>query len=618
MPYGVSAEVSDGGPVYREEWLAGCFDDQLVAGHRLKVLLNFEHGLGISNVVGKGVELRSQPDGLHGSFRVLETQDGDKALSLVRDGILDGVSLEAYAKKSIHGRDGVIRRVKAHLHNVALCRQPAFVDALVLAVREEVIVDEELLLPDIDSELVDRCRELGIRLPQRLQAHPETDTPAQTGTSGESAPASDGNDQLRRCSHMAATQSELRLANLIDERELVRSKHESKLGEIESREDKTLTESDNQMLVGYRERAAQIDTEVSALADEIKRHNDSIEESKKIRRVLSGTAGEGIDADGDEVVYRTMAAYARDVILTGQGRESSRIAAQLGDKQEIERAKERLQLVKRTPANTLSSDVAGADPRAAHRADLPGHRHVAADRGLGDAGGARARRAQLPAHRQRPDRRRAGSGEDRGRQPGHGHLHAVGDGVDLPRWRRPVLAGDQLVEPECARPVVPARGRGLRPEDRAGRSAGAAALGLLEQHRHPAGGDADLRAVHDGGRCRLRRGVRQLGTAGGHDLHGARPLRVPARAHLGCVHAVHQRVAVGRRAAERGHLPRHGLGRDRGRRLATALLVAETPGAPVELRVVEPAIGGVEVGLIGAFEAVVVDDGAFTMLTTAS
>ena len=49
-----------------------------------------------------------------------------------------------------------------------------------------------------------------------------------------------------------------------------------------------------------------------------------------------------------------------------------------------------------------------------------------------------------------------------------------------------------------------------------------------------------------------------------------------------------------------------------------ACLVAETAGAPVELRVVEPAIGGVEVGIIGAFEAVVVDSGAFAMITTAS
>jgi hypothetical protein len=46
--------------------------------------------------------------------------------------------------------------------------------------------------------------------------------------------------------------------------------------------------------------------------------------------------------------------------------------------------------------------------------------------------------------------------------------------------------------------------------------------------------------------------------------------------------------------------------------------VAETPGAPVELRVTEPAIGGYEVGIIGAFEAVVVDAGAFALVTTAS
>jgi hypothetical protein len=48
------------------------------------------------------------------------------------------------------------------------------------------------------------------------------------------------------------------------------------------------------------------------------------------------------------------------------------------------------------------------------------------------------------------------------------------------------------------------------------------------------------------------------------------------------------------------------------------LLVAETPGAPVRMFVSEPAIAGVEVGLVGAFEAAVVDDGAFSLITTAS
>lgn len=190
VPYGVSAEVSDDGRTfYREEWAPTAFDDQLVAGHRLKVLLNFEHQRGIGNIVGQGVALRSMPDGLHGTFRMSETQDGDKALELVRDGILDGVSLEAYAKKSIRTAEGVLRRVKAHLHNVALCRTPAFADAKVLAVREEDIEpeeiwDEQLLPVPMDAGLVQRLQAHGLEVPDRYKAQPaETDTPAESGTS---------------------------------------------------------------------------------------------------------------------------------------------------------------------------------------------------------------------------------------------------------------------------------------------------------------------------------------------------------------------------------------------------------------------------------------------------
>ena len=45
-----------------------------------------------------------------------------------------------------------------------------------------------------------------------------------------------------------------------------------------------------------------------------------------------------------------------------------------------------------------------------------------------------------------------------------------------------------------------------------------------------------------------------------------------------------------------------------------ALLVAETPGAPVQLRVVEPCIAGMEVGIVGAFKAVVYDVNRFYKL----
>ena len=47
-----------------------------------------------------------------------------------------------------------------------------------------------------------------------------------------------------------------------------------------------------------------------------------------------------------------------------------------------------------------------------------------------------------------------------------------------------------------------------------------------------------------------------------------------------------------------------------------ALLTAETAGAPVELRAVEPALGGMEVGIIGAFVAKVVDVSGFSRMSS--
>ena len=94
----------------------------------------------------------------------------------------------------------VIQRVRAHLDAVALCRVGAFASAVVTALRTEdqTIVDAELLPNDIDPELVERCRKLGIALPQRYQAHPEdeTDTPSGEGTSEVGTRQPDTNSTL--------------------------------------------------------------------------------------------------------------------------------------------------------------------------------------------------------------------------------------------------------------------------------------------------------------------------------------------------------------------------------------------------------------------------------------
>ena len=160
----------------------------------------------MAGIVGHGVALVERHDGLYGSFRLHENPDGDKALMLIREGVMDTVSLEAVPQKNVRTHDGVVRRVKAHLRAVAFARFGAYPGATVLAVREQAeIVDEldpELIPVPLDPELVERCRRLGIDLPQRYQAHPdESDTPAQTGTSGNgtrrTVPATNGGNRER-------------------------------------------------------------------------------------------------------------------------------------------------------------------------------------------------------------------------------------------------------------------------------------------------------------------------------------------------------------------------------------------------------------------------------------
>jgi HK97 family phage prohead protease len=189
VPYGERITHNDGlggvpkGVAYTEEWMPGAFSHQLRAANR--VLVNFEHEKGLRGIIGHGQSLIERNDGLYGSLRIHENPDGDKALLLMREGALTGVSLEAVGKKSVRTADGVIKRVKAHLHGIAITRRGAFAGSVVLALREEatLVFDEELLPTELDPELIERMRALGITLPQRYEAHPaETGTPALAGT----------------------------------------------------------------------------------------------------------------------------------------------------------------------------------------------------------------------------------------------------------------------------------------------------------------------------------------------------------------------------------------------------------------------------------------------------
>jgi HK97 family phage prohead protease len=211
VPYGEKITHDDGhggvakGIPYTEEWKYGAFADQVRAaevGRAKKVYVNFEHRQDLQSLIGHGLTLRESADGFYGSFALHENADGDKALMLVREGVLDGISLEVPSRtlKSVRTAAGIVQRVKAHLNGIALCRFPAFQNSRVLAIREEAEIIDEIESSAPDPELIERCRRLGIRIPQRYEAHPETDGhPDKVGTPG------DGNRQPTTTSSEGAT-----------------------------------------------------------------------------------------------------------------------------------------------------------------------------------------------------------------------------------------------------------------------------------------------------------------------------------------------------------------------------------------------------------------------------
>lgn len=170
VPYGEIATVSDAGSRrYREGFVTGAFQRNTRAPAR--VLLDFEHGRGLSDKVGHATELIERDDGLHGVFRTTQAGNGPLALELVEAGVLTGFSVEAEVFRSTRRSDGVVLRTSCNLLGVALCRDPAYEHALVEAVRTaddddddtpHVEFDLGAMRPARDDSLDDRLRGLGL------------------------------------------------------------------------------------------------------------------------------------------------------------------------------------------------------------------------------------------------------------------------------------------------------------------------------------------------------------------------------------------------------------------------------------------------------------------------
>lgn len=415
----------------------------------------------------------------------------------------------------------------------------------------------------------------------------------------------------------ATAQSEVRLARLVDERDLVHQKHESLLGAVEARDDKTLSPTEEEQVGLYREKSQRFDEEIDLLSQEIERAAAAMEQSKALRRAIAGMDA-GVEIDGDGIVYRDFAAYAHDFIITRQSQECSKIAQLAGGDQAIVGAKERLQLVKRV-ANTLSSNVGGLQ--------APQHieqifQVINKSRQLVSAAGVQRSTLErgtltYPQVTTRPLVAVQGTQKTEGGSQGMvvdmvtttastylggGDLSwqainwSTPDALQL--WFDLAAASYALLTETDAATVVSASGFLYNIASTLGATPTFAdfmtAVGAGYSDVFTNSGRVANTVIMAPDRYGYLLGLTSAAFSQFTSVNGDNvgPLNIVISRGLNA-----GEIIVGDMAG---------------------LLVAETAGAPVELRVVEPAIGGVEVGLIGAFEAVVVDAGAFATITTAS
>jgi HK97 family phage prohead protease len=176
VPFNEVADVADPPDFkpYKEQFMRGAFARNVPHAHRIR--LRSDHAAlddnggrksGTAGIVGTGKSLTETDSGYEGEFQFLDTPDAMTARELVLNGGYDGVSAEFLPIRSAWV-DGVKQRQVAHLDSVALATGPAYSSAAILSLREEQIVDESLMPPPPNPELVARCAELGIELPESM------------------------------------------------------------------------------------------------------------------------------------------------------------------------------------------------------------------------------------------------------------------------------------------------------------------------------------------------------------------------------------------------------------------------------------------------------------------
>jgi hypothetical protein len=415
---------------------------------------------------------------------------------------------------------------------------------------------------------------------------------------------------------MNESQAERTLQLRVDAREQTHALQEQLLRELDGNNP---TDSQRDLLEKYRKDLGYYDGEIEQWSDQVDADRKAREKSEQIRRAANAARGVADIDENGQAVYRTLGQQALDMIMTAKSQYARAHVQSSGvEREDVERAAHRLESLERTPANTLTSDIAG----------LSAPQHV----------------AQIF---QVIDQRRP-------------LVEAAGIKVNLNRL---TVTYPQL----DATPVVAVQGT---QKTEAGNTGMDVSMVTKTASTYLGGGDLSWQAIEFSDPSALDLWFRAIAADYARKTEADAATVVSANAYLNNIASTiattatfaQTMTAVGAGYSEGyansgrtanaiimapdrfGYLlgltsdaltqfvsvGQAGIGPLRvivspglnaGEMIVgdmDGLLVAENEGAPVRLFVSEPAIAGVEVGLVGAFEAAVVDDGAFALISTAS
>jgi hypothetical protein len=412
------------------------------------------------------------------------------------------------------------------------------------------------------------------------------------------------------------TQAERTLQLRVDAREQTHSLQESLLREIDGANP---TEAQRELLTKYRSDLSYYDGEIAEWSDQVDADRKAREKSEQIRRSANAARGiADLDEDGG-VVYRTLGQQALDMILTAKSQYAQSAIQQAGiPKEEIERAAHRLEVVERTPATTLTSDIAGLSPPQ-HVAQI--FQVIQDRRPLVEAAGVKVNLNRLTVTYPQLDatpvvavqgtqKTEAGNtGLDvsmvtktASTYLGGGNLSwqaiEFSDPSAFDLWFR-AIAGDYALKTETDAATVVSASAYLN------NIASTIATTATFAQTMTAVGAGYSEVFANSGRTAnaIIMAPDRFGYLLGLTSDALTQFVTVGQAGIGPLRVI---VSRGLNAGEMIVGDMEGL------------LVAENEGAPVRMFVSEPAIAGVEVGLVGAFEAAVVDDGAFALISTAS